>query len=156
MNLLQYCFLPFFFFCILAILFFKINLFILLYNIVLVLPYNDLNPPWVYMCFCLMFCFFGHEACGILAPWPGIKPAAPELEGKVLTPGLPGKSLGDLFCITYLVFKHIFIVSKSWETDMLPQALLLFPVCIENEFDFARHVICHPRQKSQSSNTSGR
>ena len=31
--------------------FFKlINLFIFLYNIVLVLPYNDLNPPWVYMC----------------------------------------------------------------------------------------------------------
>ena len=31
--------------------FFKlINLFILLYNIVLVLPYIDLNPPWVYMC----------------------------------------------------------------------------------------------------------
>ena len=27
-----------------------INLFILLYNIVLVLPYIDLNPPWVYMC----------------------------------------------------------------------------------------------------------
>ena len=27
-----------------------INLFILLYNIVLVLPYTDLNPPWVYMC----------------------------------------------------------------------------------------------------------
>ena len=25
-------------------------LFILLYNIVLVLPYIDLNPPWVYMC----------------------------------------------------------------------------------------------------------
>ena len=27
-----------------------IYLFILLYNIVLVLPYIDLNPPWVYMC----------------------------------------------------------------------------------------------------------
>ena len=32
-------------------LFFKsFYLFILLYNIVLVLPYIDLNPPWVYMC----------------------------------------------------------------------------------------------------------
>ena len=28
----------------------KNYLFILLYNIVLVLPYIDLNPPWVYMC----------------------------------------------------------------------------------------------------------
>ena len=30
--------------------FFLINLFILLYNIVLVLPYIDLNLPWVYIC----------------------------------------------------------------------------------------------------------
>ena len=35
------------FFC----LFVLIYLFTLLYNIVLVLPYIDLNPPWVYMCF---------------------------------------------------------------------------------------------------------
>ena len=32
------------------ILFFKNYLFILLYNIVLALPYIDLNLPWVYMC----------------------------------------------------------------------------------------------------------
>ena len=36
----------FFFFLIFAF----IYLFILLYNFVLVLPYTDLNPPWVYMC----------------------------------------------------------------------------------------------------------
>ena len=35
-----------------------------------------------------MFCFFGHEACGILAPQPGI-----ELALEVLTTGPPGKSL---------------------------------------------------------------
>ena len=28
---------------------------------------------------------FGHEACRILAPQPGIKPVAPALEGEVLT-----------------------------------------------------------------------
>ena len=48
------------------------------------------------------FCFFktnslllgeGGEACGILAPRPGIEPAPPALEGEVLTTGLPGKSL---------------------------------------------------------------
>ena len=27
--------------------------------------------------------FFGLKACGILAPWPGIEPAPPELEGEV-------------------------------------------------------------------------
>ena len=29
-----------------------------------------------------MLFFFGHEACGILAPWPRTEPAPPELEGK--------------------------------------------------------------------------
>ena len=32
------------------LIFYFLNLFILLYNIVLVLPYINLNPPWVYMC----------------------------------------------------------------------------------------------------------
>ena len=41
-----------------------------------------------------MFWFFGREACWILAPQPVIKPAAPALERKVLTTGLPGKSKG--------------------------------------------------------------
>ena len=45
-------------------------------------------------CFCFMFCFWGHETCGILAPWPGIEPAPDALEGEVVTTGLPGKSLG--------------------------------------------------------------
>ena len=44
-------------------------------------------------CFCSMFWFFGHEACGILAPWPGIEPAPPALEGEVLNTGPPGKFL---------------------------------------------------------------
>ena len=36
--------------------------------------------------------FFGHGACGILAPQPGIEPALPALEGNILTTGPPGKS----------------------------------------------------------------
>ena len=38
------------------------------------------------------FWFFGHKACGILGPQPGIETAPPALEDKVLTTGLPGKS----------------------------------------------------------------
>ena len=34
-----------------------------------------------------MFWFFGHEACGTLAPSPGIEPAPLALEGEVLTTG---------------------------------------------------------------------
>ena len=44
-------------------------------------------------CFCFMFLFFGCVACGISAPQSRIKPRPPVLEGKVLTTGLPGKSL---------------------------------------------------------------
>ena len=44
-----------------------------------------------------MFCFFGYEACEILAPRPGIEPTASALKVEVLTTGLPGKSLEMLF-----------------------------------------------------------
>ena len=43
-----------------------------------------------------MFWLFGCEACGILAPLPGIELAPPPLKGKVLTTGLSGKPLGPL------------------------------------------------------------
>ena len=33
-------------------------------------------------CFCFMFWIFGHKACGILTPQPGIEPIPPALEGK--------------------------------------------------------------------------
>ena len=43
-----------------------------------------------------MFRLFGQKntGCGILVPWPGIKPVPSALEGKVLTTEQPGKSLG--------------------------------------------------------------
>ena len=46
-------------------------------------------------CFCfyvVFFFFLDHKTCGILAPWPGIKPAPSALEGEVLTTGPPGKA----------------------------------------------------------------
>ena len=39
--------------------------------------------------------FFGHKACGILAPQLRIESKPPVLESKVLTTGLPGRSLGQ-------------------------------------------------------------
>ena len=45
----------------------------------------------------LWFGYFGLEACGVLAPLPGIKPIPPALKGEVLTTGLPGKSPGSSF-----------------------------------------------------------
>ena len=43
--------------------------------------------------FCFMFCVFGCEAYGILAPWPVIEPVSLALEGSALTTGPPGKPL---------------------------------------------------------------
>ena len=42
-----------------------------------------------------MFWIFGREACGILAPEPGMEPTPSALEGEVLTSGPPGKSCND-------------------------------------------------------------
>ena len=42
---------------------------------------------------CLCFGFFGHEACGILGPRPGIEPAPSALKGGLLTLERQGKSL---------------------------------------------------------------
>ena len=42
-----------------------------------------------------MFQFFGHKACGMLAPQLRIESKPPVLESKVLTTGLPGRSLGQ-------------------------------------------------------------
>ena len=39
---------------------------------------------------------FGLKAYEILIPQPGIQPAPPVLEGKVLTTGSPGKALEDV------------------------------------------------------------
>ena len=40
-----------------------------------------------------MFWFSDLEACGALAPLPGIEPVPLALKGEVMTTGLPGKSL---------------------------------------------------------------
>ena len=56
-----------------------------------------------------MFWFFGPKICEILAPWLGIEPAPPALEGEVLTTGLPGKSqqISVLFRLSvWYIMKH--------------------------------------------------
>ena len=61
-----------------------------------------------------MFWFFGGEACGILAPWPGVKPTPPALGGEVLTTGQPETSLNFIFeysCLKNNKNKDI----KYWE-----------------------------------------
>ena len=47
-----------------------------------------------------MFCFFGHNSCGILTPWPGIEPTPSALEGEILATGPPKKSQPQLCSFT--------------------------------------------------------
>jgi len=42
-------------------------------------------------------------ACGILVPYPGVKPASPALEVRFLTTGPPGKSLISLSGLVILL-----------------------------------------------------
>ena len=55
-------------------------------------PYFKVSVQFVTICFCFMFWLFGHEACGILAPQPGLEPTPLALKGKVSTSGWPSKS----------------------------------------------------------------
>ena len=41
--------------------------------------------------FCFTFWFSGHEACGTLAPWPGIEPVPPALGARCLKQRSPRK-----------------------------------------------------------------
>ena len=55
--------------------------------------WTELNWMGANHCFYYGFYMIQHSTCLILAPRPEIEPAAPELEGKVLTIELPGKSV---------------------------------------------------------------
>ena len=69
-----------------------------------------------------MFWFFGCEACGILGPQPGIKPAPPALECEVLTTGLPAKSL----TICFYIYSDSFELHRNIPVHLL--ALLLIGI----------------------------
>ena len=65
-------------------------------------------------------------ACGILFPWPGIKPKSPALEGGFLTTGSPGKSCYVLFNVSMLFH----VVDVPWFVKPVPfwWTFRLFPV----------------------------
>ena len=60
---------------------------------------------------------FGHEACGILAPRPGIEPASPALEGEVLTTGLPEKSCITRFFLIRFCFLKLKYLGIPWRSS---------------------------------------
>ena len=70
-----------------------------------------------------MLWFFGHEACEILAPWPGIKLCA--FEDEVLTTGLPAKSL---FSTLYFIsFPGLIVLAAASVQCWLAVLLVVMP-----------------------------
>ena len=64
--------------------------------------------PISYISF-FFFLWQHHSAWGILVPWPGIKPMPPKWKHGVLTTGLPGSSLHQLFDLRYTFFFLLFL-----------------------------------------------
>ena len=90
-----------------------------------------------------VFWFFGCEACGILAPWPRIKPTPPALEGKVSTTGPPGKS--PKYDVLSKNFFYLFILFLA----------VLGLRCCTRAFLWLRRVGATLRCGAQSSHCSG-
>ena len=63
-----------------------------------------------------MFGFFGLEACGIFASWPGIELMSPALASEDLTTGSPEKSLYDSLKYT---------VMKNWPNGLISNDIAL-------------------------------
>ena len=59
-------------------------------------------------CFCFMF--FGQEACGILAPQPGMDHAPPALDGEVVF--ISSRSLLNISCIFSILVSRLFICNS--------------------------------------------
>ena len=63
-----------------------------------------LSVCWILLpyrfCFLCFWCF-GHEACEILTPWPGIKPTSPALENEVSTAG-PTREVAILYILNFI------------------------------------------------------
>ena len=75
-----------------------------------------------------MFWFFGHKACGIFVPHPGMEPTLTALEGKVLTARLPEKSL-SIFFFTLARWPNVFMCEHTHththtETSRLPKMII--------------------------------
>ena len=76
-----------------------------------------------------MFWFFGWEAAGSLAPWPGIEPALSVVEDEVVTTGPLGRSV-----ISTLMYYYHIQVAQSLLGLMIS---LIVPAVV----DSADHVI---------------
>ena len=111
----------------------------------------------------LWYCFsfrcqcFGHEACGILSRWPGIKQTPPALEGEVLTTGPPSKSPGVAF--ESLTLSTPPESQKPLDEDLLSEWKLLWPQGRISHTDFSNYLgdfLIQNRGGKNSNKTRGK
>ena len=99
--------------------------------------------PWnkqVYLYFTFFF-FFGLEICGILFPWPGIKPVPPALEGEILTTGSPEKSSRVYQLLKRLAFPVLKVQSSGKDIHHVRYQDTAF---INHSFVFSRNCLICP------------
>ena len=87
-----------------------ISLFILLYNFVLVLPYTDLNPPWVYMC------------SPSWTPLPPLSPSHPSGSSQCTSPEHPVSCIEPELVIRFIYDSIHVYFPKSFHSLPLPQS----------------------------------
>ena len=77
-----------------------------------------------------MFCFFGPEACGILAPPQGIEPTPPALEGEILTTDLQGSPMDAIYILIILegLFGTIYVVDIHTPSESVIPLLGMYPI----------------------------
>ena len=110
-------------------------------------------------CFCFMFWFLGLTACGILAPWPGIKAAPSVLEGESEPRDRQGCPLimllmsyknlivcFDNFCCTLLTFQH---TQLSMYTIMLLTNKIVYFYLLDTMRWWYKEPVCQCRRRKR-------
>ena len=97
-----------------------------------------------------MFCFFGQEACGVLAPRRGTEPTPPALVGEVLTSRLPGSPYSTLKILPsdFFFCKLSFYINTEVFHNQLESFFLKKKV--ENFQEGHRKKVLFPEQQSDS------
>ena len=108
-------------------------------------PFLKSFPEFVPILLLFYVSVFSHKVCGISAPWPGIQPTAPVLEGIVLTTGPPGKSL---HC--FLLHLHLIFTERFSLTSFL-KFLTLISDYIVNQSKMVKHLFLKTCQFPQDS-----
>ena len=72
------------------------------------------------LCCCCLFCFFGHVACGILVPWPGMEPIPTTVGMQSFNRWTKKRSPCILFSFKHLWYLLFHIIFVYFNTVCMP------------------------------------